>query len=507
MAGSVVQPTQERPTTISESGRRQWLYPASFKGRWLNRRTLVNALLMLLFFGLPWLEVGGHQALLLDLPHRKLAFFGLVLWPQDSYLLWLLLFSALIGIFMITAQWGRLWCGWACPQTVFMEGVFRRIENAIEGSPNKRMRRDQGPLTWDKLWRKAVKHVVFFVIAAHVANTVLCYVASSERVLEMTLQWPGDNPSWFGFMFGVQMLVYLDFAWFREQLCTIACPYGRWQSVMLDDHSLIVGYDTGRGESRGGKKQRRKAPDQAFGDCIDCGLCVQVCPTGIDIRNGLQMECINCTACMDACDGVMRKIDKPEGLIRYTSLQELGGGERKLVRLRTVGYALVLTASLSAFAYAANNRKITEVTVVRAQGQGVVQVQGDAVVNHFRAKLVNKSDKAVKIRLLPREGYVFVVPLNPWPVPAGKTATMEIFIRRKLSDFKAGGDDRPLLVFHQVTGEAGQDADGVEVGRARVPLLGPGMAARKGTGPTTPQPSAAQPAAGQAQGAAPQETP
>ncbi|MCO4763822.1 MAG: cytochrome c oxidase accessory protein CcoG [Myxococcales bacterium] len=467
MSSSIVPPTQERPTTISEGGARQWLYPASFKGKWLNRRTVVNVIFLILFFGLPWLEVGDHQAVLLDLPKRKLAFFGLVLWPQDSYLLWLLLFTGLLGIFIITAQWGRLWCGWACPQTVFMEGVFRHIENKIEGKPAKRLKRDQGPLTWDKIWRKTLKHSVFFFISAHVANTALCYLASSERVMDMTLTNPSVNSGWFGLMFGVTMIFYLDFAWFREQLCTIACPYGRWQSVLLDDHSLIVGYDHRRGESRGGKGKRRKAPEKDWGDCVDCGLCVQVCPTGIDIRNGLQMECINCTACMDACDPVMEKIGKPTGLIRYTSLQELAGGERKAVRPRIIIYAIFLVVALSVFAYAGTHRKITEVTVVRAQGQAVMQIDGDHLVNHFRAKLLNKSEKPVKIKLESTKGYQFVVPMNPWPVAAGQTATMEIFIRRKLSDFKPGGDDRPLLVFTH---------DGDEVGRAHVPLLGPGTA-------------------------------
>ncbi len=469
MPSGVVQPTDDRPTTISESGARQWLYPASFEGKWQDRRTIVNVVLMLLFFGLPWLHVGGHQAVLLDLPHRKLAFFGLVLWPQDSYLLWLLLFTGLLGIFIITAQWGRLWCGWACPQTVFMEGVFRKIENKIEGKPTKRMKRDDGPWSWDKIWRKTLKHGVFFLISAHVANTALAYVASSEVVLDMTLSDPRQHMSWFGLMFGVSALFYLDFAWFREQLCTIACPYGRWQSVLLDDHSLIVGYDYRRGENRGGSGKRRKAPDEPFGDCIDCGLCVQVCPTGIDIRNGLQMECINCTACIDACEPVMAKIGRPAGLIRYTSLLELDGAERKAVRPRTIVYAALLVIALTVFAVAASHRKITEVSVVRAQGQAVMQIDGPNLVNHFRAKLVNKSAKAVKIALEPRDGYSFVVPLNPWPVPAGETATMDIFIRRKLVDFKPGGADRPLLVFTH---------EGNEIGRARVPLLGPGTAAK-----------------------------
>lgn len=482
MPNAVIKPTDERPTTISESGERQWLYPASFKGQWLNRRTLVNVILMILFFGLPWFEVGGHQSLLLDLPHRKFAFFGLVLWPQDSYLLWLLLFTGLLTIFIITAQWGRLWCGWVCPQTVFMEGVFRKIENRIEGKPNQRLKRDRGPWNWDKIWRKGLKHCLFLLVSAHVANTALSYVASSSVVWEMTCQDPRQHLSWFGLMAGVTGLFYLDFAWFREQLCTIACPYGRWQSVLLDDHSLIVGYDFERGESRGGKRLRRQTPDQEYGDCVDCGRCVQVCPTGIDIRNGLQMECINCTACIDACEPVMAKLGKPGGLIRYTSLLELNGFERKAVRPRTIIYAVVLGVAIAVFSYAAQHRKIIEVSVVRAQGQAVMQIEGDHLVNHFRAKLVNKSDDEVRIRLEPRVGYQFVVPMNPWPVAGGQTTTMEIFIRRKLTDFRPGGVDQPLLIFTN---------DSEEIGRAKVPLMGPGTLSQSSMNPPAALPKGA----------------
>ena len=466
MSKALVEPTRDRPTTISESGQRNWLYPASFQGVWLQRRTAFNVLLMALFFGLPWVEVGGHQALLLDLPRRKLALFGLVLWPQDSYLLWLLLFSTILSVFFITAQWGRLWCGWACPQTVFLEGVFRKIEAWIEGDSHKRKRLDDGPWNFNKIWRKGLKHLVFIVIAGHVANTFLCYFASSERVVEMTLQSPAEHPAWFGFMLGVNFLFYLDFAWFREQLCTIACPYGRWQSVMLDQHSLIVGYDPKRGETRGTKGDRRQAPETSFGDCVDCGRCVAVCPTGIDIRNGLQMECINCTACIDACDDVMTKLTLPTGLIRYTSLQQLDGHQRKFVRPRSIVYAVVLAIALTAFALIASQRKTIEVQVVRASGSNVVTVDDGWVVNHFQAKLVNKQDAPIAVSLRPQVGFDFVVPLRPWPVPAGQTARMEIFVRRRLEDFRPGGQDQILFVFEN---------DGDEFGRQRAPLLGPGV--------------------------------
>jgi len=316
---------KDRLATIGDKGARRWVYAAPFDGRWWSRRRVVNAFLIALFFVLPWLQVAGHQAVLLDLPRRKFAFFGLVFWPQDTHLLWLLLFCTIIVIFLTTALWGRLWCGWACPQTVFLEGVFRRIEFWLEGSASARRKRDAGPWTADKIRRKIAKHGLFILVSSHVANTTLCYFASTEHVVEMTLTPPADNPAWFAFMLGLNVLFYLNFARFREQLCTIACPYGRWQSVLIDRQSTIVAYDPGRGEKRGLGAARRKEPDAGWGDCVDCGRCVHVCPTGIDIRDGLQMECVSCTACIDACDAVMHKTGREKGLVRYSSLADLGG--------------------------------------------------------------------------------------------------------------------------------------------------------------------------------------
>lgn len=482
MSSAQLHPTSDRPTSIGAQGERNWLYPALPRGVWMQRRTLANVLLIGLFFSLPWIEVGGHQAVLLDLPHRKLALFGLVLWPQDSYLLWLTLFSTLMAMFLITAQWGRLWCGWACPQTIFLEGVFRRIETWIEGEPGARRRLDAAPWSASKFGRKVLKHSLYFVVAAHVANTFLCYFASTERVVSMSTQSPGENPAWFAFMAGVNLIFYFDFAWFREQMCIIACPYGRWQSVMLDRHSLIVGYDANRGEARGTKADHRRAlaaaeaagaPPPALGDCVDCGRCVAVCPTGIDIRDGLQMECVNCTACIDACDEVMVKLERPKGLVRYSSLNQLSGATRSALRPRTAVYGGLLTVAIGVFAFAALGRKLVEVQVVRAAGADVATLQEGKLVNHFRAKLVNKRDTPIAISVRPQPGYEFLVPLRPWPVPAGQTATMEIFVKRDLKLFEPGGADRPLLVFEH---------EGDEVGRQRAPLLGPGKAAAVATG-------------------------
>ncbi len=457
---------------MDEHGDRIHIYPRQLFGRWLKRRTVVNLVLMAVYFGLPWLTVGGNQAVLFDIPRRKMALFGLVLWPQDTVLLWLFLFTALVGIFFFTALFGRVWCGWACPQTVFMEGVFRHIERWIEGRPAARRKRDAGPWTLDKAWRKGLKHAVFLLIAAHVANTFLCYFAGTDRVLDMTTSSPSQAPAWFGFMAGITAVFYFDFAWFREQLCTMACPYGRWQSVLIDRHSLLVGYDEKRGEGRARMGVRRAAAKaeeatgasgQTFGDCVDCSLCVQVCPTGIDIRDGLQLECVGCTACIDACDAVMTKVGKPEGLIRYASLAALDGERRRLVRPRSIIYGVVMVLAAGLFVAKLATRADIEVQVVRAQ-RNAVQMVGDEVLNHFRAKLVNKSDEPIKVKVdVPGERVA--VPLNPWPVPAASAVTMEIFVKRPKSAF--GADVERVKMLFSVDAKPVHDAE--------VPLLGPGM--------------------------------
>ena len=452
---------KDRLATIGDKGARRWLYPANFDGKWWRRRRVVNLLLMALFFALPWLQVGGHQAVLLDLPRRKLAFFGLVFWPQDTFLLWLLLFCTIIAVFLTTAQWGRIWCGWACPQTVFLEGLIRRVEFWLEGSPAARRKRDEGPWTADKFRRKVLKHGAFLVISSHVANTALCYFAGTDTVIEMTLQPPATNWAWFVFMAGLNAVFYLNFARFREQLCTIACPYGRWQSVLIDRQSMIVAYDPSRGEARGTGGQRRKEPDKAWGDCVDCSRCVQVCPTGIDIRDGLQMECVNCTACMDACDAVMQKAQRPEGLVRYTSLAELEGDKRRWLRPRTVGYGLLLLVASATLVVSLAGRKAVEVQVLRAQGQSI-SAEAGWLTNHFRARLINKSELPVSIKLRDAPGYDLRVPMNPWPVPPSSAATMDIFIRRPLSEF--AGTEEVLLVLEMA---------GVVIHEAWVTLIGP----------------------------------
>ncbi len=439
-------PTKERVTTIGEGGRRFWLYPASFKGLWLKRRQWLAAFLIVLFFVLPWIKIDGHQAVLLNIVDRKFAFFGIVFWPQDFYIFWFFVVGGIVCIFLITALWGRLWCGWACPQTVFLEHVFRRIEKWIEGDAMKRRRLDRGPWTWEKLRKKTLKLSLFMIISIHFANTVLCYFAGSDHVMHMTFTAPGDNWSWFTFMAFLSFLFFADFAWFREQFCIIACPYGRFQSALLDEHSLIVGYDYGRGEPR---EHLRKGVESKAGDCIDCNRCVAVCPTGIDIRMGLQMECVNCTACMDACDEVMEKVGRDVGLIRYTSISELEGKSQRSIRLRTVAYSILAVFLLAAGSYALLNKREYSIQILRAAGSGFSRVQSDHVINHFQVKISNRTSKAITIEPCLPPGFELTTALRTWNIPAQSTQNQSIFVSRHLDKFSPDGKERLVVSFRR----------------------------------------------------------
>ena len=441
----MLRPVRDKMTTIGEGGRRSWLYPATFMGRLLKQRRVVAIFLILFYFILPWTSMNGHQTILLDVAERKFAIFGVVFWPQDLLIFWFFLVGGAILIFLITAWWGRMWCGWACPQTVFLEHVFRRIEIMIEGDAAQRRRLDAAPMSWDKFSKKGLKFTIFLIISSHFANTALCYFVGTQRVLDMTFSSPGDNWSWFGLMAFVNFMFFINFAWFREQFCLIACPYGRFQAVLLDADSLIVGYDHRRGEPRA---VLRKNEERDAGDCIDCGRCVAVCPTGIDIRQGLQMECVNCTACIDACDTIMKRVGKPERLIGYTSLASLEDRKRQIIRPRTVVYSLLFLGLWSVGFFMLGHKSDVNIRMVRPAGNSFTLEGGDAIItNHFQAKASNKSGHTISLKVLAPEGYELVTALDPWVLPPQETLQNQIFIRKKKSDFSPQGREKLVLRF------------------------------------------------------------
>ena len=337
----VVDSPEEVLTTLTKEGKRRWIYPTLSEGRFLRWRGIVAWTLIAIYLALPIIHINGKPAVLLDLINREFAIFGATFYPTDTLLLMLLFIGTLVAIVLISALLGRVWCGWGCPQTVYLEFVFRPIERFFEGTENRRKRRDEGPLTFDKAWRKIVKWGAFTAVSLLLAHSLVAYFVGWDRLLTWMTEPPTEHWGYFVMMAVTTGLILFDFGYFREQMCTITCPYARFQSVLLDPDSLIVSYDPERGEPRGRGKKREN-----LGDCIDCFACVRTCPTGIDIRDGLQMECIACTQCIDACDDIMDKMGFEPGLIRYTSEHELEGKKTRWLRPRTAIYSLLLTCEI-----------------------------------------------------------------------------------------------------------------------------------------------------------------
>ena len=413
--------------TLNTDGTRRWVEPRLFKGRYYRARLVVAWLLIALFAALPFVRIGGKPAILLDVRHWQFTLFGRTFLPTDGVLLMLLLLAIFVGIILATALVGRVWCGWACPQTVYMEFVFRPLERLLGGKRRKRSgtRPALSPLAL----------VAFALSSVVVANVFLAYFVGTADLGAWMRRSPTEHPGPFLVVAVTSGLVFFDFAYFREQMCTVACPYARLQSVLLDPKSLIVAYDGGRGEPRGKK-------GTTSGDCVDCRLCVAACPTGIDIRNGLQLECITCTQCMDACDGVMQKLGRPLGLIRYTSqdaLEKRRLDVRALLRPRIVIYPVILVALLAALVFTGATRRDAEVTLLRGIGAPFYE-QGDLVRNHLRIKVRNRaaSDGRYALSLAAPGDAMLVAPENPLTVRGGQQSEESIFVLLPRRSFRAG---------------------------------------------------------------------
>lgn len=394
-----------------QQGKRKWIYPKKPSGRFHNYRIIVTSILLTILFVTPFIKINGHPFLLLNIFERKFVILGNVFWPQDTHLLIILLLIFFVFIILFTTIFGRVWCGWACPQTIFMEMVFRKIEYLIDGDANQQRKLSKQPWNAEKIWKRTLKHFLFALISVLIGHTLMAYLIGIDKTIEIISQPPSQNLPGFIGMSVFSVIFYLVFSVIREHACTFICPYGRLQSVLINRDTIVVAYDYVRGEPRG-KLNKKNTTDIKKGDCVDCGLCVQVCPTGIDIRNGTQMECVNCTACIDACDKVMDKISKPRGLIRFDSLQGIEDQvKKKIWNPRTIAYSVVLSLLIGVFFVLIFTRNDIEATVVRATGQLYQELPGDRISNLYNIQVVNKTfdTKEISFRLKNKEGEIKMV--------------------------------------------------------------------------------------------------
>ena len=426
-------PTDRVLSTLNRDGTRNWLRPRLARGRFQRRRRGVATALIALFVALPFLEIAGRPAFLIDLVARELVVCGTVFRPSDGLVLMLLGITIVLAVFVVTALFGRVWCGWGCPQTVYLEMVFRPIERWLEGTPAQAARRPRlHP-------RRIAKWAIYGALAVVIANVFLAYFVGVARLRVWVLESPLDHVGGFTVVASVAALMLANFGWFREQTCIVACPYGRLQSVLLDRQSLIVGYDAARGEPRG-KPKKHLPVIGARGDCVDCGACVAACPTGIDIRDGLQMECVGCAQCIDACDTVMDKLRRPRHLISYTSKDELAGLPRQLMRPRMIVYPALLALVGSLLVWRVVGRATAEVTALRNAGPSFVALPEGRVAAQVRLKIENETaePRHYVVSLVGAADAVLRSPLAIWEIKAHHAQEIPLFVEARATSFTRG---------------------------------------------------------------------
>ena len=434
--------------TADRDGRRQWMYPRKVSGQYYRWRTWFSWLLLGIMFAGPFITIHGNPLLLLDIIQRKFVVLGQIFWPQDMIIFAIAVLIFAVGILVFTTAFGRLWCGWACPQTVMMEMAFRRIEYLIEGDAPQQRELNKSPWNANKTLKKSFKHGIFFALSFLVGNVLLSYLIGWQALWQIITDPPTQHVTGLAFMVAFSLLFYSIFARFREQACTFICPYGRLQSLLLDENSIVVAYDYKRGEKRGPLRHEQKFGQRryaGFGDCVACNNCVTVCPTGIDIRNGTQMECVHCTACMDACDAVMTKTGSPRGLIRYASLNGIERGERLRVTPRLVAYAVVLLALAAVLGLMLFTRADAEATVLRAPGALFQRMPDGRFSNLYTVRLVNKTSRElpVELRLENPAGTLQVMGGN-LVVPSQKLLENSVLIELDPAAMKSG--TTPLVI-------------------------------------------------------------
>ncbi len=383
--------------TIDKEGKRSWIYPKKPHGKLYNKRTVVSVILLILLFSGPFMKWNGHAMFLFNVIQRKFVLFGIPFWPQDFFLFVLAMLTFFVFIILFTVVFGRVWCGWACPQTIFMEMVFRKVEYLIEGDANQQKLLHKSAWTTEKIRKKILKHGIFFILAFIIANTFLAYIIGIDNLKLLVTEGITLHLAGFVSLIVFTGVFYGVYARFREQACIVVCPYGRLQGVLLDRNSVVIAYDYSRGEPRG---KLHKDQERSIGDCIDCHQCVDVCPTGIDIRNGTQLECVNCSACIDACNTIMNKVNLPEGLIRYTSESSIADKKKFKITSRIIGYAAVLLLLLTSLIILLSLRTDVETTIMRTPGQLYQIVDKDHVSNLYNIQLINKTFNDLNVRIV-----------------------------------------------------------------------------------------------------------
>lgn len=422
--------------TVDEKGKRVWIYPKKPKGRYHNKRIVVSIVLLSILFAGPFIKIGGEPFLLLNIFERKFSILGAVFWPQDFFILALIAISFFVFIILFTVVFGRVWCGWACPQTLFMEMVFRKIEYWIDGDTGQQRKLKNMPWNAEKIRKRVFKHGIFALIAILIGHTVMAYLIGIEQVKEIVTQPPTEHLAGFLGLVAFSIIFYAVFAFLREQACVAICPYGRLQGVLLVKDSIAVMYDWLRGEPRGRMKKSEERSDK--GDCIDCKLCVHVCPTGIDIRNGTQLECVNCTACIDACDDVMTKIGKPTGLIRPTSYSAIAEGRKKIFTPRVAGYTGVLLILMTLLTIFVSGRSDVQATMLRVPGMMYQKIDGGLVQNIYNIQFVNKTAEDIELEVVLKGGNGTIESVGEGPVilPAKSKIDRVFIVKLPEADLK-----------------------------------------------------------------------